>query len=141
MCGEPLALGSAREVYINALDTSKVIKFEYKLGSFQNITEWQTWQDMQFTKMGKKWLAPVRAVSPCGRILIQDRAAILSNRMDMVPEKVPAWASDHKLENFGVIGDNVVCIDYGLNLLTSYGNSNRMVKFKPQDLNEGSENE
>lgn len=134
ICGDAIALGSSREVYQFNQDDTKVIKFEHRDASFQNVSEWTVWNDLCYTEIGKQWLAPCHWISGSGKILIQSKAETLLKRRDMIPDKVPAWFTDHKLENFGVIDDRVVCIDYGLHCLNNFGSTKRMVKFLHEEI-------
>jgi hypothetical protein len=125
VCSKKLGSGVSREVYQYALNPDYVIKFETDAGSFQNILEWETWENVRFTKHAK-WFAPCSHISPCGTVLLQYYASPISS-YDL-PEKVPAFFTDLKLKNFGRFKDNIVCLDYGRNLLMSNGLTSRMKK-------------
>lgn len=115
-CGEKLGEGVGREVYVYALDETKVIKVETTAHSFQNITEWQVWQEVQHTQYAK-WFAPCHWISPCGIVLIQSR----TQPVKKPPEKIPNFFTDLKAENYGRLKGRFVCHDYGLNLLVANG--------------------
>lgn len=128
--GEQLGAGAARTVYAHALDPRLVVKVEDGRGSFQNVIEWQTWEDVKETDFAK-WFAPCVAISPCGGILVQRRTTPAQTH----PEKIPAFFTDTKLANFGMLiplhgkkGGQFVAHDYGVSLLNQYGLTKRMRK-------------
>lgn len=108
--GKKLGAGMSRTVYLCREDVECVIKVEAGTQSFQNIMEWEFWQSVKTTKF-KKWFAPCVAISACGTILIQKRADPIHK--DQYPKKIPAFFSDRKFSNFGKIGKQFVCVDYG----------------------------
>ena len=116
--GQRLGCGIGREVYEFLPDRSKVAKVETTTQSFQNIREWETWSELADTPHAK-WLAPCRLISPCGIVLLMDRTEPVRER-DM-PARLPAWLSDLKRENYGILKGRFVCHDYGLNLLINHG--------------------
>lgn len=133
VCGKLLGSGSARQVYEHKFDPTVVIKFELNAGSFQNIIEWETWQRIVKIEELAKWFAPCVMISPNGAVLVQRRTRPASQ----YPDKVPAFFTDLKLQNFGVIAspeadDNTqgqfVCHDYGLHLMLEKGMTKRMRK-------------
>ena len=130
MCSERLGKGVSREVYRSAFDPNIVFKFEKDAGSFQNIIEWETWQNVKFTSGLKQdyaqYFAPCLAISPCGTILAQAAARPLDHTQ--LPEYIPSFFTDIKKENFGIIDDKIVCIDYGNNLLMTLGLNKRQRK-------------
>lgn len=111
ICGKHIANGSAREVFEYLPDPTKVIKFEKNAKSFQNILEWEAWQDLHDQPAGK-WLAPCRHISACGTILIMDRTVRPPENFKW-PKKIPAFLTDFKHQNYGLIGKQLVCHDYG----------------------------
>lgn len=110
-CGDFLGSGIGREVYVLRTDPTKVVKIEMRSESFQNVTEWQTWEALKNTHCSK-WLAPCQFISACGICLIQDRVDPLTDKHKR--RKIPEWLTDMKTDNFGLIGDQVVARDYGL---------------------------
>ncbi|MFC5373981.1 hypothetical protein ACFPIF_15565 [Brevundimonas faecalis] len=110
--GEQLGSGIARQVWSMEGDPASVLKFETGAGSFQNVAEWEVWQALQHHEPSAKWLAPCRRISPCGAIMIQARTEPI--RRAELPDKVPAWASDLKLANWGIYDGRPVMHDYGL---------------------------
>lgn len=121
VAGEKLGEGIGREVYEFSGDKSMVIKVESS--GFQNIKEWEIWNEMKHWK-GKlaeppKWLAPCISISTCGIYLVQERTYSIPK--EEYPEKVPAFLLDRKYGNFGVIMKDgkrqFVCHDYGMQSL------------------------
>jgi hypothetical protein len=116
--GDKIGEGMSRTVYEYALDITKIVKIESRAGFFQNVIEWETWNNLRDTKHSK-WLAPCRYISPSGTFLIMDRSAPL--RIEEAPMRLPSWLGDHKLANYGLINKQVVCHDYGTNKLLNNG--------------------
>lgn len=107
--------GMSRHVYDHPHDVSKVIKVENSRGHFQNVIEWEIWRTFQDDKIISKWLSPCHEISQNGTFLIMEKA--FDVRPSEIPKRLPSFITDHKPDNFGVIGfgDNkrVVCRDYG----------------------------
>jgi len=122
--GPYLGEGAGREVYEYAMNAKIVIKIEVYSRSFQNVSEWETWQGAE-GKM-EDWLAPCLQISPCGLYMIQERTTPALT----YPEKVPYFLGDTKIQNFGMFDGRFVCHDYGLVPRSGRGNSMRMVKAK-----------
>lgn len=133
LCGRKLGEGAARAVFEHALDPTLVIKFEAG-GSFQNVIEWETWQSVQHVPDIAKWFAPCIAISPNGAVLVQRRTTPAAFH----PERVPAFFTDLKCANFGILIPNhldtcqrtgqFVCHDYGTHLMLENGMTKRMRK-------------
>lgn len=125
MCGDLLGSGAYRNVYVFAPDPRFVIKIETGAQSFSNIREWDLWHDAQH--MGKEvsdWLAPCVAISACGTVLQQRR----TRPAKTFPDKIPAWMTDTKRQNFGLIGSRFVAHDYGNHLICNSGLTKRLRK-------------
>lgn len=122
---ELLGNGVARHVFPYLLDDRFVIKFESE-ENFQNTYEWQVWNHVKMTDLAK-WFAPVEHISPCGRILIQRRTKVIDKDRKL-PERIPAFFTDTKVDNWGLLNGKAVCHDYGYHLLLEKGMSNRMRK-------------
>ena len=118
LCGKHIAEGSFRSVYEYPLDEKYVIKLENN-NSNCNLVEYMIWQEVKELKGNlewvKKWFAPVKWISPNGRVLVMQKTRDSEDvpKGCKIPEKVPKFLWDIKLENFGWIGKNFVCHDYG----------------------------
>lgn len=125
MCGELLGCGQFRDVYAFAHDPNWVVKIETGAQSFSNVREWDLWHDA--LHMGKEvtdWLAPCKTISACGCVLMQRR----TKPAKTFPDKLPAWMTDTKKQNFGMIGRRFVAHDYGNNLVCNKGLTKRLVR-------------
>lgn len=113
LCGKHLGSGNFRAVFDYNLDDKYVIKIEWP-GTFCNVVEHHLWDEIQ--ELGgdlawvKNWFAPVKWISPNGRILVMKKTTQKDKKS---PEKVPKFLWDVKSDNFGWIGKNFVCHDYG----------------------------
>lgn len=125
MCGKQLGSGSARQVYEFAQDPKYVVKFEVYSKSFQNIKEWELWQSVRDTDYAK-WFAPCKDISPCGSILIQARTSHVEH--ERYPKRIPEFFTDTKFDNYGKIGKQFCCHDYGLSLIHEVGLSSKLYK-------------
>lgn len=110
LVGAKIGFGSSRRVYEYELDKEIVIKEEGRYGSFQNIMEWEVWQAVKDTKYAK-WFAPCITISGNGLLLLQKRVEPLPRAQ--YPKKIPAFFTDKKYQNFGMLGKQLVCFDYG----------------------------
>lgn len=108
--GKKIGQGMSRAVYVCAQDNEHVIKIESESGRFQNVLEWEVWQTVKDSKLSK-YFAPCVAISDCGTVLIQKRARPI--RKEEYPKKIPVFFTDTKYQNFGIIGKQFVCLDYG----------------------------
>lgn len=130
MCEDLIYQGMSREVWSSAMMADCVVKVEDRRAFFQNVIEWETWQRVKDTEIAK-WFAPCRWISPNGAILVMDRTRPTADRD--YPEKMPAFLNDFKRRNYGLIGDQLVCHDYGICGLMDVGMSKRMIKAKWTD--------
>lgn len=120
VCGfDEIGNGSDRAVYPCLIDPSLVIKVEVTAGSFQNVKEWQTWDELKEHKPVAHWLAPCVFISACGSILAMKRTKTLDH--DHYPSTLPQFLSDPKYSNYGMYEGHFVCHDYGTSLLASWG--------------------
>lgn len=106
--GDKIGSGIGRTVYENRINSDTVIKIEEE--SYQNIKEWEFWQDVQYSDISK-WFAPCLSISPCGIFLVQTKCEPLPKKM--YPRKLPKFMADIKYENFGYLNGKIVCFDYG----------------------------
>jgi hypothetical protein len=123
--GKRLGSGYARTVYEHALDPTLVIKIETTAKSFQNVQEYDTWQEVKDTRFSK-WFAPCMSISSCGIILIQKKAEDLHSIN--LPKMVPEFLTDLHIENWGIYKGKPVCRDYGLTRLKTIGMSKKLKK-------------
>lgn len=112
MIGETLGAGEFRIVFEHAHRKDLVLKFETRARSFQNIAEWDFWNDNKKNKKIALWLAPCEFISPCGIILAQKKT-IKPTKADY-PKAVPEFLTDLKRTNFGMYQGRLVAHDYGL---------------------------
>lgn len=121
-CGDRIGEGCSRSVYEYRIDTRYVVKID-RTNLFNNVAEWDIWQSLKDSDHGK-YLAPCLSLSSCGRVMLQRRTH--SIKFSQLPDKIPAFFADTKLQNWGRIGKNIVCHDYANHAF--YAGGNRMVK-------------
>lgn len=109
--GDVIGSGMSRTVYEFNIDPTKVVKIETARQRFQNVMEWELWNECRECPALAKYLAPCRYISDCGIVLIMDKTQPL--RATEIPKSLPAFLTDHKVENFGLLDGKVVCHDYG----------------------------
>lgn len=132
--GACIGSGVSRGVYVYGPDPKYVLKIETEEGWWQNIMEWETYQEAKDTPAGK-WFAPCERISDNGKILLQRRTNPLGWRER--PKKMPRFFTDLKLTNFGTIDGQVVAHDYGLSRIVRLGLSCQMRKAVWWQVNEG----
>ena len=108
LLGKKLGRGAYRDVYECALNKEYVVKVENDNNGFSNAREWKLWEHVEYSPF-EKFFAPCISISDTGLILIQKK--VVQN--DKLPETVAHFFTDVKPENFGWIGKNFVCCDYG----------------------------
>lgn len=125
VCGDLLGEGIHRRVYRHKLDPSRVVKFSFASdqGAFANVQEWTLWQRCRDTPYAK-WLAPCRAISLGGIILIQDY--VPDAKKSQLPKTVPAFLTDLKVANWGMSDRQPKCRDYANHLMMETGWTRRM---------------
>lgn len=125
LCGEKIGSGQYRDVFKCKIRPDLVVKVEHQaFRGFANILEQRFWDDNQYYNDVSKWLAPCEYLSPDGRILLQAKCDPI-RLDDKLPEKVPAFLTDIKRENFGLLEGKIVCVDYAITIPNP---SVRMVK-------------
>lgn len=127
LCGRLVGRGSTRDVFECNIRKDVVIKVESEeiRSRFQNIQEWMVWGRIAGTEF-EKWFAPVLEISPNGRCLMMARTEILGQAE--LPDRMPAFFTDFKRQNFGRYQGRIVCHDYGSNLLMEVGMTKKMRK-------------
>lgn len=123
--GDFLGNGVSRHVYTFGVDKSLVIKMEEE-DNFQNILEWNVWNHVKGTDLAK-WFAPVEYISPCGKVLLQKKTKPFRSD-NQLPDRIPSFFTDTKLDNWGLLGRQAVCHDYGYHLLLERGMKARTKK-------------
>lgn len=114
--GDFLGYGVSRLVFDYNPDPKYVIKIDTSTYN-ANALEFHIWNDVKETKYAK-WFAPIKHMSPCGRILLQRKCKF--DHLENYPTKIPEFMSDIKSDNFGWLNGQFVCVDYaGSNLITT----------------------
>lgn len=114
LCGKQLGGGIHRTVFECRIDPTLVVKVEMdqdKWRAFANVHAHKFWSDHQYYLPVSKWLAPCVYLSPDGYISLQRRVRPVIDG-DALPDKLPAFLTDIKRENFGWIDGQLVCVDY-----------------------------
>lgn len=115
LCHDLLGQGVHRRVFSCRLRPDLVVKVEdngdASHRSFANVREFDFWGYWRDYKKVADWLAPCEYLSPDGRIMLQKRADPIPSSFTL-PENLPAFLTDHKKENFGIIDGRLVCLDY-----------------------------
>lgn len=150
MVGDMLGEGASRTVFEYTPDKSCVIKFATHRGSFQNVHEWDVWQQHSAGKGTSvlKFLAPCVSISHSGNILIQKRTQPVPFSWKL-PKTIPnILCCDMKRDNWGIFKGRLVCHDYGRHDAVYYASQGRNMdkavwigaqngKFKPLFGEEG----
>ncbi len=119
LCGKRLGAGIHRDVYACRLRPDLVVKVENSADdewrNFANVQEHRFWSDHQYASAISTWLAPCEYLSPDGRISLQRRVKPVHSD-DKLPEKLPAFLTDLKDENFGWLEGRLVAVDYAFTI-------------------------
>ena len=118
--GEKIGTGSTRNVYEWLPDPTMVVKYEGAGDAFANVLEFKIWEDLQYVKHAKSWLAPCFKLSANGVWMLQARTETPSSSFKW-PNRIPRWLTDCKKQNFGLLKGKLVCHDYALNTIVSRG--------------------
>ena len=113
--GSYIGGGIHRMVFEYNLDPTKVVKIEID-NTGSNNNEFEVWNEVRWYT-GKlsyvpRWFAPCHWISPCGRIMLQSKTKPYVENEKYKPDKIPAFLTDLKPDNFGYIGKQLVCHDY-----------------------------
>lgn len=116
LCGNKLGRGIHRDVFECKLRPDLVVKVEYDIDFryFANVLEMKFWTDHAQYKAVANWLAPCEFLSPDGRLLLQKKVSPV--RHNELPEKLPAFLTDTKTNNFGILDGRLVCVDYAMTI-------------------------
>ena len=73
---------------------------------------WRYWRP----RFQWKTLCPVFYADPFGLLVVMPRAAqpVLQEQVDALPDHYPDITAETKHEDFGIVGDRIVALDYGL---------------------------
>lgn len=114
--GEHLGTGNNRAVYALKKYPEYVmkLKLETQANDFSNVKEWLIWDELCMSDL-HKWFAPCLTMNETGTVLFQKRATI--GRRKDYPYRLPSFFTDLKIQNFGFIGDQFVCFDYGSSVI------------------------
>lgn len=125
LCGKQLGSGISRKVFECRLDPTLVVKVQHDdtKPPLENMMEFEVWQSAMMTEFAK-WFAPCTLISTTGRILLQKRTFPTRD----LPLKVPAFFTDLKPENWGLLDGKPVCHDYALNQIMEVGLRKKMRK-------------
>lgn len=131
--GDCIGSGGYREVFEYLPRIGYVIKVEQHAGCFENVLEYEIWQDVKDTEYAK-WFAPCTIISINGIWMVQKRTKPCSTVQ--LPEYVPAFFTDIKKSNIGWYRGHPCFHDYGRNLLNTIGLTKRMKKIDWSKVNE-----
>ena len=123
--GRLLGVGLSRIVFEYAPDPELVIKFETTGNDFNNVIEWDVWDNVKYDKKLSKWFAPCHFISPCGAILIQQKTTPIPK--ENMPKKIPRLFTDLKYQNWGSLDGRPVCHDYGNHRIYNGGTLHQLV--------------
>ena len=112
LCGDKIGYGIHREVFKCKIRPDLVVKVEnQELRNFSNVMEDKFWADNSHYEPVKKWLCPIEFLSPDGRLMLMRRVEPIRETVKL-PDKLPAFLTDIKRENFGWLDGKLVCVDY-----------------------------
>lgn len=115
LCHDVLGQGIHRKVFSCRFRDDVVVKVEDNgdnpMRSFANVREMDFWTYWRDHEPVAKWLAPCEYLSPDGRLMLQKRVDPTPSDFPL-PEKLPAFLTDHKKSNFGIYEGRLVCVDY-----------------------------
>jgi hypothetical protein len=123
-----LGEGDYRRVYQHPHRPGLVVKSEKHNQAFCNVVEWLVWNQARGTDL-EPWLARCEYISPCGRVLYQQKLNMLTpdsfggNASKHLPSEIPAALNNLRITSWGIaIGDPVPkCCDYGsINILPEF---------------------
>lgn len=111
-----ISSGITRTVLQSKMFPNLVIKIEdltYGDRYFQNIIEYTTWLEVEFTKW-KKYFAPCHWISNDGTVLYMSKTEPLQGRRIL---NIPSILTDNHIGNYGKLKNKIVCHDYGMGTL------------------------
>lgn len=135
-CGKHIGSGESREVYEFRLDEKYVIKIDkmFEPGgnnfTFSNVAEWEFYHNVKHhSPKIAEYLAPIMNISKCGKVMMMQKTTPIPNKK-VLPKKLPALFTDTKIENWGMIGNKVVCHDYANHRAYAIGSNASLVDAK-----------
>ena len=121
-------IGEGQYRYVFDFGKDKVAKIDVGV-VLANANEWLTWCDVKDFPKAAKWFAPVIRCSTGAKFLVMQRAD-MDRPIKDYPEEIPEFFGDVKKQNFGFIGKQFVCVDYGIH----YINTNGLKNFKMRKI-------
>lgn len=119
-CGRNLGEGQSRIVYDYNPDKKYVIKID-KSKWFNNIEEYELYTLLKKEHpKSAEFLAPVYQISQGGKIMLQRKTTPIKD-FKHFPKKIPAFLSDVKIQNWGILNNKLVCHDYANNKIAEIG--------------------
>ena len=128
LCHDRIGYGMSRQVWSSKILPTSVVKVEDTAGKFQNVMEWEIWNWVKGTEF-EKWFAPCEWISPNGMVLVMAKTTPAL----VYPDKLPAFLTDTKKPNYGMLGNRFVCHDYGISTILSFGLTKRQRKVTWRD--------
>lgn len=125
LCEDEIGSGMSRRVWTSPFLPGRVVKTEEGSRRFQNVFEWETWNQVKDTKWAR-WFAPCVTISPCGGVLVMERTSRPTEKQFVA--RMPVFLTDFKRENYGMLKGRLVCHDYGTNVLMQTGLNDRLKK-------------
>lgn len=116
LIGKKIGSGAFRDVYEHASRKDYVVKIAKSTeGNICNSIEFQVWSEVMHFKNSleevKNWFAPVIEISTNCCVLIMKRTYEKPGKIR--PTDIPKILVDTHYDNFGWIGNKLVCHDYG----------------------------
>lgn len=117
LCGNFVGEGNSRIVFDCPLKPGWVTKIVKNADCHDNILEHELWVSVCNAPELAKWLAPAGWLSANGRVMLQRKVArVTDSNKKKIPEKIPAFLTDVKFDNFGFIGNQFVSVDYAFSV-------------------------
>lgn len=115
--GEFIAKGVTREVYACKVNPAYVIKIaKSSEGVAANVLEHSIWAYAEMMPESvSQWFCPCVSISSHGSVLVMRRAEPVSE--EELPQEVPAYFTDLKPDNWGLLEGKPVCVDYANTLI------------------------
>lgn len=116
LIGEMLGQGSTRRVYEVKHNPALALKLEYASRAFCNVAEYELWNEVKNKPRLAKFFAPVVAIDIwAGALLMHRTMPITYEEFKAEIKSLPDFMTDNHWANFGRLGGQIVCHDYGYN--------------------------